>query len=287
LGFVENNRFVVEQFFMEDFAAEPAILHALSERLRSFGGILTYNGRTFDLPLLQTRYVLNRLPVPFTQPHLDLLQPARRLWKGHLDSCSLGSLERHVLLIKRISDVPGALIPGIYFDFVRGFGRRRIVPVIDHNIQDIVSTAALFPLFCRYYQNPKAPDIRHSKAQVGLAAWYRQAGLIEESLTCLERAALASRDPEEEYDLALTLAREYKRIGRWADALDVWQERARLGGSEGRQAAPCIEIAKYYEHVMKKFDEAAHWTEMALEACDDLVLRKEIEHRLERLKRKA
>ncbi|MGI5837075.1 MAG: ribonuclease H-like domain-containing protein, partial [Chloroflexota bacterium] len=102
IGYYQGVRFVVRQFFMEDYDAEEALLHALAESLEPFGSVVTFNGKSFDLPLLETRFQLARRPFPLQDlPHLDLLYPARRLWKGRLESCALSSLEESILGVER------------------------------------------------------------------------------------------------------------------------------------------------------------------------------------------
>ena len=124
IGTVEGTQFVVRQFFLRDYPEEKAVLRALAEILDSFDGLVTYNGKTFDVPLLETRYALARLKSPFGRLlHLDALHPSRRLWRLRLESCKLTDLESAVLGIEREGDVAGSEIPGIYFDYLRT-GRR-------------------------------------------------------------------------------------------------------------------------------------------------------------------
>src|SRR5205809_706479 len=118
-GWIEGDVFVVAQHFMRDLDEEPALLAALAPLLERAGGVVTFNGAGFDLPLLETRFVLARRRWPATLPHLDLLRPSRRVWTGCFDDCRLGTLERDVLGLAREEDVPGALIPSLYFDWVR------------------------------------------------------------------------------------------------------------------------------------------------------------------------
>src|SRR2546426_255155 len=138
---------VVAQLFMRDLDEEPALLAALAPLLERAGGVVTFNGAGFDLPLLETRFVLARRRWPATLPHLDLLRPSRRVWTGCFDDCRLGTLERDVLGLAREEDVPGALIPSLYFDWLR---RRRAAPlarVFAHNRDDVLSLAALVGWF--------------------------------------------------------------------------------------------------------------------------------------------
>src|SRR6185312_2978496 len=114
---IEDGRVVVHQYFMRDFDEEPALLAALEPLLTRASAVVTYNGAGFDLPLLETRFVLGRRRWPASLPHLDLLKPARRVWTGWLSDCRLATLESTVLGLAREDDVPGAFIPLIYFDY--------------------------------------------------------------------------------------------------------------------------------------------------------------------------
>ena len=116
VGIYEDDAFVVRQFFMRSPAEERAQLHLVEQALSDRTGIVSFNGRGFDMPLIYNRFVLAAMPPPMAgAPHLDLLPPARRLWKARWGSCSLGNLERNVLAFQRTAeDVPGYLIPDIY-----------------------------------------------------------------------------------------------------------------------------------------------------------------------------
>jgi uncharacterized protein YprB with RNaseH-like and TPR domain len=119
LGYVDGTIFVVEQLFMRDYSEEPSLLWLLGQRLARYPGVVTYNGRAFDIPLVQARYITNRVfDAPIPEQHLDMLPPARRLWKARGSGCRLTTLEQEVLGVEREGDVPGHLIPGIYFDAV-------------------------------------------------------------------------------------------------------------------------------------------------------------------------
>src|SRR2546426_421355 len=119
VGRLDGDRFIVEQYFMRDFDEEPALLAALVPLLEQAAGVVTFNGSAFDLPLIETRFVLARRRWPPRLPHLDLLRPARRVFAPRCADCRLTTLEREVLGLEREDDVPGALIPTLYFDFLR------------------------------------------------------------------------------------------------------------------------------------------------------------------------
>src|SRR5216117_3742821 len=149
VGRLDGDRFVVVQYFMRDFDEEPALLAALVPLLEQAAGVVTFNGSGFDLPLLETRFVLARRRWPALLPHLDLLRPARRVFTARWGDCRLTTLEREVIGLERENDVPGALIPALYFDFLRS---RRAAPlgrVFDHNRDDVLSLATLLGWFAR------------------------------------------------------------------------------------------------------------------------------------------
>jgi hypothetical protein len=159
VGWVEGERFRFRQYFMRDYHEEPALLRGLAEDLAGCERIVTFNGGLFDVPLLETRYRLNRERFPLGQAlHFDLLHPARRLWKARLESCRLQSLERALLGVTRRGDVPGEEIPRIYFDFVRRRDGRAMARVLEHNRLDVLSLAALAALACQWVEGGHAED---------------------------------------------------------------------------------------------------------------------------------
>src|SRR5512135_2160551 len=144
-AFEDDGSFVVRQFFLRSPAEEPAALLYLSEWLDQFESIVSFNGRGFDLPILQTRFTLQRLrPRILNAPHLDLLTPARRVWRGRLESCSLKSLEYYVLDVHRDqTDIDGALIPQLYIDYQHTGDASEMPRVLYHNAYDILSMVTL------------------------------------------------------------------------------------------------------------------------------------------------
>src|SRR2546425_1083201 len=149
VGRLDGDRFIVEQYFMRDFDEEPALLAALVPLLEQAAGVVTFNGSAFDLPLLETRFVLARRRWPPRLPHLDLLRPARRIFAPRCADCRLTTLEREVLGLEREDDVPGALIPTLYFDFLRSRRAAPLARVFDHNRHDVLSLVALLGWFGR------------------------------------------------------------------------------------------------------------------------------------------
>ena len=189
IGTVEGMQFVVRQFFLRDYPEEKAVLRALAEVLESSDGLVTYNGKTFDVPLLETRYALARLKSPFARLlHLDALHPARRLWKLRLESCRLTDLESAVLGIGREGDVPGSEIPGIYFDYLRTGDARGLQPVFYHNALDIMTLAALTVELARAIGDAGASTLASPVDLFSLSRIFETAGSREQSVATCQRA---------------------------------------------------------------------------------------------------
>ena len=144
LAYFRGDQLILRQFFMRDHAEEPAMLAALAQELARHEAVVTFNGKSFDVPLLLTRYSANRQrPTVPTGVHLDLLHPSRRFWRERLPSCTLGTLERAILGHERGPDVPGWMIPDLYFQYVRGGRPEAMAAVFEHNRHDILSLVAL------------------------------------------------------------------------------------------------------------------------------------------------
>ena len=140
VGFFDADGFEVRQYFMRDLDEEPALLATLDALFRDFDGIVTYNGTGFDLPLLETRFVLARRRWSEDWLHLDLLRAARRLWSTRLSDCRLGTLEQHVLRFAREHDLPGFMIPNAYFEYLRRKRPGALPRVFEHNRHDVLSS---------------------------------------------------------------------------------------------------------------------------------------------------
>jgi uncharacterized protein YprB with RNaseH-like and TPR domain len=241
VALVEGDRLVVQQLFMRDFDEEPALLAALEPLLARARALVTFNGAGFDLPLLETRFVLARRRWPSAMPHLDLLRPARRVWTGWLPDCRLPTLESEVLGLAREDDVPGALIPLLYFDYLR---TRRAAPlrrVFDHNRDDVLSLVALVGWFARALADPGSV---RPEEMAGLGRLWEPLDL-ERSLSCY-RAALAAGLGEPVAQWArLRLALWDKRAARWDTACALWDAARRHEAFDPR---PWEELAKFQEH---------------------------------------
>jgi uncharacterized protein YprB with RNaseH-like and TPR domain len=287
-----DDQFVLQQFFMRDPAEEPALLEGLANFLAPCQSLVTFNGKAFDAPLLSTRYRLHQIPIPYRDySHLDLLPLARRLWRDRLESRALKYLEEHVLGLKRSSEeVPGYEIPFLYFDYLRTGDARPLGGVFYHNAMDVVAMAALLAHMNDMMQNPYDGKVQHGLDFVALGKLFEDLGHWDEAARLFERG-LESNLTESDFGVAVKrLSILQKKRGDLSEAVRLWEEAARQG-----HLYAFIELAKHYEHRERDVKSALKWTKSALKRVEKIDLpayeRKfwmtEIEHRMERLNRKA
>jgi uncharacterized protein YprB with RNaseH-like and TPR domain len=253
VGFFEGETFEVRQYFMRDLDEEPALLAALDPLLRDMDGLVTYNGTGFDVPLLETRFVLARRRWPEAAFHLDLLPAARRLWSGRLPDCRLGTVEQHALGFTREGDLPGALIPSVYFEYLRRKAPGELPRVFEHNRHDILSLAALAGWVADAVARAPVPELG-AEELAGLGRLW-EAVDADRGEACYRMAldgGLAS--PARERLLARLAWRE-KRRSRWDASRVLWEAAAR--GARIFDARPWEEMAKIHEHRLRDFA-AAH-----------------------------
>jgi len=267
IGRITPEGFRVRQFFMRDYSEEASLLDAVARHLAPFRVLITYNGKTFDQPLLETRYRLNRSRPPFGKlEHLDLLHGARRLWKLRYESCRLVDLESQVLGFERDGDVPGALIPYLYFEYLRTQRAARLLPVFHHNATDILTLACLTGIVPLAFKDPENLPFRHGSEIAGIARWLRQAG-DQEQARRLFRKAIDSGLPDDLLFRTLwDLAALERKLGAEEQAVAIWNDLA--AARNPFRIAAFEELAKHYEHRKKDLARALDTTRAALAHID-------------------
>jgi hypothetical protein len=256
LAFFEDESLKIEQYFLRKLTEEAAMLHAVAERIAEASCLVTYNGATFDWPLLRTRFILNRVPMPPLAAHLDLLHCARRIYKRRLSKVRLVQVEAAVLGRHRENDVAGARIPALYLSYLRQGDAAPMAQVIEHNANDLVALAAVLSKMGRHFARVVAEDDPrdhlsyalvaekakdHDRAEAFASAAAVGGGdeaLTFEALTCAARTARRKKDVDGE-------TRALERALELATALDPF-ERASLH----------LLLAKLYEHRHKDFERA-------------------------------
>lgn len=293
LGFFTGDSFCVRQYFMSDYHEEEALLWAVNQLFaQDFKLLVSYNGRCYDFPLMQTRFIMTRLPLQLPDPHhLDLLFPTRRLWKRRLKDCSLPNIERKVLHISREEDIPGYLIPHVYFRYLQDRDARPLKPVFEHNLQDIISLVFL---------TTKIGQILHDPLRMGnngidlcsIGRIYEGNKDYEYSSRCYEEALNCNLSDEESLEVLRLCSFAYKRQGKWEQAEKAWRDIISLSNQFIHY--PYEELAKYYEHQLKDYSKAFLMVEEALLQLEREHInpenknqwQKALQYRLDRIKRK-
>jgi uncharacterized protein YprB with RNaseH-like and TPR domain len=299
-GVIEDGGIRLRQFLLPGFEHERAVLAAVDAWVPRDGTLVTFNGRSFDLPLIETRYLLHRLPFALgALAHLDMLHPARRLWKQRptvagpaLDeeSCKLSVLERHLAGYHRIGDVPGFEIPSRYFRFVRDGDIHPLEAVLEHNRIDLLSLAVVTAkAMTLIHDGPGATA--HPREALGLGRLYERSGAAENAETCFSQAAAlaarAGREPDVQAEALRRLALCRRRAGRMAAAAEAWQQLVAVPGCPSvlrREAREALAI--HHEHRSRDLHAARTFVLDVLAEGAGSRLRERAQYRLQRLERK-
>lgn len=297
VAFFEAGALIVRQYFLRDHGDEPAMLSFLAELLAQKEALVTFNGRSFDLPLLDNRYLMNRMDNLagdlLERPHLDLLPPSRRLWRYRIGSCALGSLEQQLLGVTRSQeDVPGWAIPGLYLDYLRSGDARPLLRVFYHNQIDMLSMVTLASRVMRQFARPSPED--HPLDLFSLARWQLALDMPNEAEANLRLAAAGDLPLEDYHQVLYQLAGMLKRAERRSEAVQLWQQIAVTAFDD---VTAHVELAKQYEWHEVDLATARFWTQEALtlstrwsrrgsEATRAQLIQAELAHRLARLDRK-
>ena len=282
VGAVEDAGFRVRLFFMRDYDEESAMLHGLAEYLGQFDLLITYNGKSFDAPLLETRYKLKRQRNPLARMgHVDLLHAARRIWKECMPNCRLGTLEFEILGVERQDDVPGSLIPQRYFDFLRSRRPGPLKSVFHHNVLDIVSLACLASVLMPVYAAPEEASPRCGADLLGIARWLDRRGHSERAIQLYRKAIRAGLPAGKLVTSLWDLAHLERRTGNLVAQVQLLRDLSRVASNY--RAAAFEELAKHYEHREKDFDRALDLTRRAQRYNPSEGLKKREERLLRRI----
>jgi uncharacterized protein len=286
----------VEQFFLREFSEEQAVLAALAERLEERRVLVTFNGKSFDWPLLETRFRMTRtMRTPAMDAHLDLLHPARKLWRLRLGSVRLSELERHVLGRERGPDVQSQLIPQFYFDYLRGGPAEPLAEVFHHNRCDLQGLAELTTKTLRMMAAPQEEDAGPLELYA-ISRLLDSRGRPEEARQLYESALAAGLPDEVERAARGHLARLAKREGDLGLAHSLWQE---ICGATAEGIEAYEQLAIYFEHKAKQPERALQLMRPAMQelqiafragavsAAQYRRMKTHMEHRMERLRKRT
>jgi hypothetical protein len=259
-GIFEKNGIRIYQYFLPEFGREISAYLDLTTLWSKKNILLSYNGKSYDYPLIRNRLILNRIDNPFEDyKHLDLLHLSRRLWKNVLPSCSLGTIEEQIFLFKRWRDIDGSLIPQAYFTFLHSGDISDIKRIIDHNQQDIISLARLLFYLHKIENIEKDSDFpsRELVSMFNIAIKISDPVRIEPIMNSFTAGNI--KLPTQSLKIYSLLL---KRQKKWPQALEIWQNFIKIGDEI---MFSCEELAKYYEHKEMNIDKAIAFTNRALD----------------------
>ena len=310
-GWFDMGAFQVRQFLLTSYASERALLDAVASCFDTAALLVTYNGKTFDVPVMETRWMFHRMRMPLESVrHFDMLHPARRLWRSRDRSvdveeggCRLGTLERVLCDVVRVGDIPGMDIPGRYFQFLRSGDARPLEPVLEHNRLDLISLAAVSAHAVQLVDEGHA-RCRDAAEALALAKVYERAGCLDRAVTGYR---LAADDPSAPVDVraeaVYRLGVRLRRDRRFVEAADCWRrlldlkpgrQRRRREGANGHALLEALRqyaveaLAIHHEHRERDYLGARELTLQLLDDREDWVRPKteQTRHRLARLEKK-
>ncbi len=296
-GRMIGDTFHLVQFFMRDPSEEPALLEALESFLSPCEIVVTYNGKSFDIPLLNTRYQVNQQISPFLRfAHVDLLHLARRLWRNRLASRTLGNIEVEILYTNRNEeDIPGWLIPNRYFDYLKTGNAALLKPVFYHNAMDVLTLSALLDHVAGVLHDPVVEASEHGVDLLALARLFEEQGELDKAadlyLHGLEHSDLAEVGQNRLLVVQAMhrLAGIHRRRQDYNSAIALWERAALLDDLDAH-----LQLAKYYEHQTRQLTPALDWTGRAMQLAGRLPLSRylrqqwmqQLTHRQDRLIKK-
>ncbi len=285
LAYFTRDHLKVIQLFLDSPRDELEFLAYMDAIMANFTTFVSYNGKSFDIPMLRSRFVMNRLPVQFgAYQHIDLLHIARRIWKLRLESRKLSDIEREILDYQRSSqEIPGWLVPQIYFDYLENADAEPLAGVFYHNEIDVISLAALFIHINNLLLNQLSENERDSRDTVSVALSLSKLGILDLSEAFFKDGLEKDLPQNIRNDAARGLANSLRRQDRWEEAVEYW-----CTAAENDDYQACIELAKYYEHRARTYKTALQWAKQAARIAEAQQINLEaVQHRIKRLQKKC
>ncbi len=291
LGFYRDDKFHVAQFFLGDLAEEERMIQELSQFFSqmNFQSVVTFNGKGFDIPLLETRFIIHKQSFLLSElPHLDFLYSARSLWRHKYESCRLFHLAREVVEADRSDDIPAAEIPWRYFQYLNTGNFELIEPILYHNQEDILSLLGVVIIGSLIFSEEREEELTDAMDLYGAGKIMENIGEVEKSVHFFKRALEGELSDEISIAAKKKLSYYFKRNQEWERAVLLWKEMASSNMTSLNQLFSFRELAMYFEHREKKFEEAKKIAEegLVLSLGFSTYYERDFAHRLERLNRK-
>ncbi len=283
LGWVEGKNFLVHQYFISQMDHEEGMLEYIAKFAKRFTCLASFNGKSYDVPLLNTRYVMNRL-VPFFEDfeHIDLLHPSRALWKYSLRDCKLKTLESELMGLHREGDITGELIPEVYFEYLESGITDKVERIFYHNRFDVITMLGILLLILQSIKN-KFPENNplndYAKGRI-----FHKKKEIDRSIQHYENVLNSNISISRRIVTLLELASIYKKEKNIEKAIELWKQTIEIDYS----TTAYVELAKYFEHTEKNIEMAFEMSNKALDGLSSYKKKEkiEIENRINRLNKK-
>ncbi len=291
LGYYRDDKFYVAQFFLGELAEEERMIQELAQFFKDmeFQSVVTYNGKGFDMPLLETRFILYRQPFVLSElPHLDFLYAARRLWSHKYESCRLYHLALGLVQADRSEDIPSAEIPWRYFQYLQTGNFELIEPILYHNKEDILSLLGVVIIGAHIFSEDPELCVGDGMDFYGAGKVMENVGDVERSVQFFQRALGGNLSDEVTLEAKKRLSSHFKRNEEWEKAVPLWEEMTSSRVVTPAQLYSFRELAMYLEHRLKKYDEAKRIAEegFVLSAGVSSYYERDFSYRLERLRRR-
>lgn len=295
IGYFTETGFRLEQCFMRDYDDEEPMLRYLDGLFRNAATIVTFNGKSFDVPLLRTRFISNRIPFRLDGAvHYDLVHAARRLWRLRLKDCSLTNIERRVMGLERHGDVPGADIPQIWFDYLRTRDACDVKRVFYHHRMDILSLVTMTAMLASCLGAAPEEEIDFVEDRLSIVRLHYRQKHFDVAAQHARRLLESETDDYVRRECLELMGYAFKRLEDWDRMVEAWSLMLRDYPDALLARA---ELAKYHEHRSKNLNEACRICEETLQLFgvressgpgEDLesLQSEDFQHRLERLRRK-
>jgi uncharacterized protein YprB with RNaseH-like and TPR domain len=291
IAFFEDNGFKVIQYFLPEYDRDIHAYLDFKKYIKSKSILVSYNGKSYDYPLLKNRFILNRYDNIFKEfYHIDLLHLSRRIWKNSLKNCSLGNIEQQIFKFSRLNDIEGYLIPHAYFDYLQSGNYDNIINIISHNEQDLISLGRLIVHLSQIENEEENSKLSDSELN----------SLFETAIksSSLEKAKyyykfIKKRESKVPHKAIFNFSLLLKRNSDWKNAIKIWES---LSQNENYALFALEELAKYHEHREKDINKAMKFTDRAFELINIIcelkddncgkMKKRDFEHRKERLNKK-